>query len=199
MTAQKKINTKWFRERLAENDMSMRRLAKLLELDPSAVSLMLRGKRTMTAEEANKISGLLTISVTEVLSQAGIPIEDDARQMQVKAYISAAGTLHPITTKNLRRVNAPRDVPANGLAVQIRAPELLTDGWIVFAGAFDTRVEALIDRLCIVDVVGNGYVLGTLKRGYDDERYNIAPFSGGQVFDNVAAKAVAPVLWIRPV
>lgn len=41
--AVKKVNTKWFSERLAERDMSMRRLAKLLELDPSAVSLMLRG------------------------------------------------------------------------------------------------------------------------------------------------------------
>jgi len=78
MTAQT-INTKWFRDRLAERDMSLRRLAKLLELDPSAVSLMLRGMRTMTADEANRISGLLTIPVTEVLAQAGIPIEEDAR------------------------------------------------------------------------------------------------------------------------
>lgn len=198
MDAQK-VNTKWFRERLAERDMSIRRLAKLLELDPSAVSLMLRGKRTMTAQEANKISGLLTIPVTEVLSQAGIPIEEDARQMQVKAYVDPRGSVHPITAKNARRVAVPRDVPANGLALQVRAPELLTDGWLLIASPFDTRIDALLDRLCVVDVKSAGQVVGTLRRGYDDDRYSVVPFVGSASVDNVAVKAVAAVLWIRPV
>lgn len=198
MTAQK-VNTKWFRARLAERDMSMRRLAKLLELDPSAVSLMLRGRRTMTADEANRISGLLTIPVTEVLAQAGIPIEDDARSFPVKAWVDTRGSLHTITAKNARRVTAPRDVPGAGLAVQIRASELASDGWVLFSGAFDTRVDAFIDRLCIVELSGDGHMVGTLKRGYDDEKFNLVPFTGASAIDNVAVKAAAPVLWIRPV
>lgn len=198
MTAQK-VNTKWFRERLSERDMSMRRLAKLLELDPSAVSLMLRGKRTMTADEANRISGLLTIPVTEVLAQAGIPIEDDARSFPVKAWVDARGALHTVTAKNARRVTAPRDVPGAGLAVQIRASELASDGWVLFTGAFDTRVESFIDRLCVVELASNGHMIGTLKRGYDDEKFNLVPFTGAATIDNVAVKAAAPVLWIRPV
>lgn len=198
MTAQK-VNTRWFRERLAERDMSMRRLAKLLELDPSAVSLMLRGKRTMTADEANRISGLLTIPVTEVLAQAGIPIEEDARSFPVKAWVDARGALHTITAKNARRVVGPRDVPGAGLAVQIRAAELASDGWVLFSGAFDARADAFIDRLCIVELAGNGHVVATLKRGYDDEKYNLVPYTGAATIENVAVKAAAPVLWIRPV
>ena len=120
-----KVNTKWFRERLAEREMSVRRLAKHLELDPSAVSLMLRGRRTMTADEANRISGLLTIPVTEVLAQAGVQIEEDARSMSIRASIDGHSVLHPITAKAARRVSAPRDVPAGGLALQVRAAELL--------------------------------------------------------------------------
>jgi len=197
--AVRKVNTKWFKERLFERDMSMRRLAKLLELDPSAVSLMLRGKRAMTADEANRISGLLTIPVTEVLAQAGIPIEEDARQIQVKAYCDARGTLHPITAKNPRRVSAPRDVPGGGLAVQVRAPELATDGWVLFAGAFDSRVEAMIDRLCVVELKGDGHAVGTIKRGYDSDRFNLVPFTGAPTAEGIVAKAAAPVLWIRPV
>lgn len=197
--AAQKVNTRWFRERLAERDMSMRRLAKLLELDPSAVSLMLRGKRTMTADEANRISGLLTIPVTEVLAQAGIPIEDDARSFPVKAWVDARGALHTITAKNARRVVGPRDVPGAGLAVQIRASELASDGWVLFSGAFDARAEAFIDRLCIVELAGNGHMVATLKRGYDSEKFNLVPFTGAATVDNVAVKAAAPVLWIRPV
>lgn len=198
MTAQK-VNTKWFRERLAERDMSMRRLAKLLEIDPSAVSLMLRGKRVMSADEANRISGLLTLPVTEVLAQAGIPIEEDARSIPVKAFCDARGTLHSVTTKAPRRVSAPRDIPGAGLAVQVRAAELAVDGWVLFSGAFDTRVEAMIDRLCIVEVKGDGHLVGILKRGYDEEKFNLVPFTGGAAVENVAVKSAAPVLWIRPV
>jgi len=197
--AAQKVNTKWFRERLAERDMSMRRLAKLLKLDPSAVSLMLRGKRVMTASEATRISGLLTIPVTEVLAQAGVPIEEDARQMPVKAYCDARGALHPVTAKNPRRVGAPRDVPGAGLAVQVRAPELVTDGWVLFTGAFDPRPETMIDRLCVVDLKGSGHVVGTIKRGYDEDRFNLVPFTGATAVENITAKAAAPVLWIRPV
>lgn len=197
--AAQKVNTKWFRERLAERDMSMRRLAKLLELDPSAVSLMLRGRRTMTAQEANKISGLLTIPVTEVLAQAGIQIDEDSRQLPVKAWFDARGALHMITAKSPRRVTAPRDVPAQGLAVQLRAPELSQDGWVLFSGAFDPRVDAMIDRLCIVELKANGHMVGTLKRGYDDERFNLVPFTGTGAVENITPKAAAPVLWIRPV
>lgn len=198
MTAQT-INTKWFRDRLAERDMSLRRLAKLLELDPSAVSLMLRGMRTMTADEANRISGLLTIPVTEVLAQAGIPIEEDARSMPIKATIDARGALHPVGAKNPRRVVAPRDVPAAGLAMQVRAPELLQDGWVLFAGAFDTRVMTMIDRVAVVEIAGDGRVVGTIKRGYDDGRVSIVPFVGSANIENVEPKSAAPVLWIRPV
>lgn len=198
MKAQR-VNTGWFKDRLAERDLSMRRLAKLLELDPSAVSLMLRGKRVMTADEANRISGLLTIPVTEVLAQAGIPIEDGARQLQIKAHVDARGVLTPITSKNLRRIAAPRDVPANGLALQIRAPDLYQDGWVLFAGAFDSRVAALIDRLCVIEIANDGHMVGTLKRGYDDERFNLVPFTGATAAANVAVKSAAPVLWIRPV
>lgn len=194
-----KVNTAWFKDRLAERDMSLRRLAKLMKLDPSAVSLMLRGMRQMSAEEANKISGLLTIPVTEVLAQAGLNIEDDARQLQIKATIDSRGSLTSITAKNPRRMAAPRDVPANGIAAQVRAPELLQDGWVVFAGAYDSRVDALIDRLCIVDLRGDGHRVGTLKRGYEDDRFNVVPFIGAGVYENVVVKAAAPVLWIRPV
>jgi len=177
----------------------LRRLAKLLELDPSAVSLMLRGRRTMTADEANRISGLLTIPVTEVLAQAGIQIEEDARSMPVKATIDARGALHPVASKNPRRVVAPRDVPAAGLAMQVRAPELLQDGWVLFAGAFDSRVMAMIDRVAVVEIVGDGRVVGTIKRGYDDGRVSIVPFVGNANIENVEPRSAAPVLWIRPV
>lgn len=153
----------------------------------------------MSADEANRISGILMIPVTEVLAQAGVPIEEDSRSLPIKATINAQSVLTPTTAKNPRRMAAPRDVPANGLVAQVRAAELHEDGWVLFAGSFDARVEALLDRLCVADVHGAGHTVGTLKRGYDDERFNLVPLLGGQTVENVVVKQAAPVLWIRPV
>lgn len=50
------MNTEWFRQLLSTRKLSQRGLAKLMELDPAAVSLMLRGQRKMTNEEAHQVS-----------------------------------------------------------------------------------------------------------------------------------------------
>ena len=42
-----------------------------MNLDPAAVSLMLRGKRKMSASEAGEIAKLLGVAVDEVLMRAG--------------------------------------------------------------------------------------------------------------------------------
>ena len=68
------VNTEFFRTKLAEREMSMRTLAKKLDLDPASVSLMLRGKRRITTAEANHMAVILGISVTEILRQAGVPV-----------------------------------------------------------------------------------------------------------------------------
>jgi len=196
-----KVNTVWFRDRLAERDMSLRRLAKLLELDPSAVSLMLRGKRTITSQEANKISGLLTIPVTEVLRQAGVLVNENMRQMVLKATINKQGQLSAIESKNPRRLAAPDNVPFNGSAAQVRAPKSIFDGWVLFAGAADSRIDALVNRLCFIELAASATVVGTLLRGYEEKKHNIVPLMVDATigFESVVVKAAAPVLWILPV
>lgn len=179
----------------------MRRLAKLMELDPSAVSLMLRGKRTITSQEANKISGLLTIPVTEVLRQAGVLVNENMRQMVLKATIDKAGQLSATERKNPRRVAAPDNVPLNGTAAQVRVPKSTFDGWVLFAGAADSRTDAFVNRLCFIELAASVTVVGTLLRGYEEKKHNIVPFMVDAIIgcESVVVKTVAPVLWILPV
>lgn len=61
----------WFRGRLADRRLSQRQLARLMNLDPSAVSLMLRGKRRASAQEVADISSLLGVSADEVVLRLG--------------------------------------------------------------------------------------------------------------------------------
>ena len=65
------VDTRWFQNRLADKRLSQRKLASHLHLDPAAVSLMIRGKRKISAAEAAEIARLLGVTVEEVLMRAG--------------------------------------------------------------------------------------------------------------------------------
>lgn len=65
------IDTRWFQERLADKHLSQRKLAHFMDLDPAAMSLMIRGKRKMSAQEAAEIASFLGVTTDEVLARAG--------------------------------------------------------------------------------------------------------------------------------
>lgn len=197
MAKAKKVNTRWFTDKLTEQGYSMRRLAALLDLDPSAVSLMLRGMRKMTPGEAAQISGIIRVPVTEVLRQAGIRVLDDAHEIPQHGWVDASG----IVQKNIgpsRLFSVPADVPTNGMAVQVRGANLPNDGWVVFTGPYDDRVAFLLDRVALVKLKNGQQVLGTVRRGSQEELHHVSPFTGGAVIENAKVSAIAPVLWIKP-
>lgn len=66
------IDTRWFQNQLSDRGVSQRRLAKMLGLDPAAVSLMLHGRRKFTAREAVEIARVLGVGVDDVLAHAGL-------------------------------------------------------------------------------------------------------------------------------
>jgi len=68
------INGDWFRAKLTEKNRSQRALAKHLGLDPSAVTLMLRGERRLQMDEAEQIAVFLGESLMDVLRAAGMPV-----------------------------------------------------------------------------------------------------------------------------
>lgn len=70
------MSTEWFRQKLAERKLSQRQLAKLIDVDPGALSLILRGTRRLTPTVAHQLANHINVSVTEVLRQAGIEVQD---------------------------------------------------------------------------------------------------------------------------
>jgi DNA-binding Xre family transcriptional regulator len=82
------IDTKWFKNRLLDRQVSQRQLARRIGLDPAAVSLMLRGQRRMQLSEAAAIARELGCSLNDVLEHAGIEVggvHPPAHQQQTSA------------------------------------------------------------------------------------------------------------------
>lgn len=194
---QAKVNTEWFRAQLAEREMSMRGLAKKMELDPASVSLMLRGMRRMTTAEANKIANLLNVPVTEVLRQAGVPVTQDAHTAALTGLIDSASTIKKIDNKV--RHQTPPDVPTDGFVLQVRSASSPTDGWLVYCSPAIAHPAAALERFCVVTLADGETVIGTIRKGYEDSTYNIiTTFPNQSVLENKKVTTVSTVLWIRP-
>lgn len=101
----KQVDTHWFHGVLADKRMSQRRLAALMGLDPAAVSLMLRGKRKMSANEVAEMARLLGVSVQEILVRAGA--EGHGADLKRSEAVLAARV----------KVNEAESVSATGKAV----------------------------------------------------------------------------------
>lgn len=63
------IDTAWFHQQIEARNESVRGLARFMGIDPSAVSLMLRGKRKMSADEQDQIADFLGVRLDEIAAR----------------------------------------------------------------------------------------------------------------------------------
>lgn len=170
------IDTNWFRQRLATKKLSQRALARGLGLDPSALSLLLRGKRMMKLPEAAGIARLLGVPMTEVLARAGV--EEDARGaiMLIAGWLDPHGEVH--FEPELGDVGRPHGLPAESIAVQCRTAGSdldYMDGWTLFVDRPTEPPSAEhIGRLCLVRLSEGIVYLAQPRRGYMRGRWNLA-------------------------
>lgn len=207
-----RVNTAWFTDRIRQSPYgSQRRLAPKIRgrngqpLEPSALSLMFRGKRSMQLHEARQIADLLDVSLVDVLHHAGVTHADDgARTVPVIGAVDKNGTLtFEPTTKDNERVPAPRELPSDAVAVRCRtarSEHVMIDGWILFAEKPSAPQQDMVGRLCLVAPKDGRREVAFVTRGYKTGTFNLTPWRHGmgESKDNVHVDLAAPVLLIRP-
>ena len=138
------IDTRWFHNQLADKRLSQRQLAKRMDLDPAAVSLMLRGKRKMSAAEAAEIATLLGVSADEVLMRAGatLPAPEKPKAAPVAFRAKNIATGAPdVGQPDLTMIELP--VPmSDGSTAKLLLPRVLARGDA-------ERISALVQALAL--------------------------------------------------
>ena len=194
------INSQWFTDRLAERQLSQRGLAKLMGLDASAVSLMMRGKRKMTLEEAAQMAVLLNVNTNEVLAQAGVPVQTDERKVKVIAHMIEGGSVI-MEAKGLHEfTSGPADLPPDAVAIQCRTANSAADymdGWMFFTSDRHDNPASSLDMMTFCAVKGNGMLIASIKRGYRRGTFNLHQMCGLPPKENVELAWATPILWIR--
>lgn len=194
------INTRWFKERMADRHLTQRKVAKSLELDPAAISLLLRGQRRLQMDEAAEMAQLLGVPLNEVLVAAGIDPEAGAKgAVSVVGWVDDSGEVHMKRPDGPRKVAAPMGMPEAAVALryQTRGP---TDGWMAFyVPATEVPADA-IGQMCVVKLASKdgGIFIRAVKRGYGRGLYNLVGLQLEQgSLDGVQLAWAAPVLWFK--
>lgn len=198
------VNTKWFKDRLQEKQITQRKVAATLDVDPSSVSLMLRGERRIQLNEAEQLARLIGQPIDAVLTNLGVDPSAgaSARMVPIAGFINGDNeVVMKRPSEGPRLVEAPPGVPEGTVALRYRtATSQLEsrDGWIVFyAPSREVDIDC-IGRWCISKVAGRGIHSRVLKRGYARNSYNLVTHhSGLSSLENVAVEWASPVLWVK--
>jgi DNA-binding transcriptional regulator YdaS (Cro superfamily) len=191
------VNRVWFVDRLASRNISQRKLAGLMDMDASAVSLMLSGKRKMSAQEAGDVARLLGVTVDEVLRHAGIAVPVNVeKSVPVVGYVDDRMEVRFGRAKGPQTSVAPPDCGKGCQALRVQAAGMM-EGWLVFY--FPTEGVSLeaVGRLCVVKVVGeDAQRLKLVARGYEAGYHVLSSLRGGEPL-HVRLESAAPVVWLK--
>jgi hypothetical protein len=192
------MNTQWFRDRLADKKLSQRRLAKMLEIDPAAVSLMFRGMRRITPHEAHQISVILGVPLNEVMRNAGIEVTEDVRRCPVAAHVDENGVVTTMPPRTHDDVIGPGDCPVGTFAIQVRSHSSTKDGWLLFLTPAQVAPAENIDQLCLVATGDGRQILAVVRRGYRRDTHNLIIWPSNEMISDASIVWTSTVLWIKP-
>lgn len=192
------MDTAWFRQQLAARKITQRTLAKNLDLDHAAVSLMLRGKRRMQPNEAQQLADTLGVKTTEILRRAGINVIDDVRTVMISAWVDDKGTVTLFPAKTHDRVVGPADCPSGTFGIQCRVPGAPQDGWLLYVSPAQEEPLNNLDKLCLVATAQGAGCVALLRRGYRTGTYNLMAWPKYATINDATVAWCSPVLWIKP-
>lgn len=172
------VNKGYFTDLFRDRKMSMREVARRIEVWPGGLSLTLDGKRAMKMEEAVRMARLLSVPLAELLVAAGIDqASGTARYCDIIGHVGDAYVTEPVPGDMIERMAIPECVDDDVVAVQYHTadtPAAYADGWVTFLGP-KLDPDKLLGMFALVSVEDSGWLLGQVRRGYTPGTYNVFP------------------------
>lgn len=170
------VNKRYFSDLMKDRKLSLREVARRMEVWPAALSRSLDDKRKMQMEEAVQLARILSVPLAEVLVNAGIEqAVVTARRCNIIGHVLVGAEVEPVAPDVIERVAIPDGIADDVVAVQnhtSETPAAYADGWITFLGPKMDATDCL-GMYSLVAVEGNGWMLGTIRRGYSPGTFNV--------------------------
>ena len=170
------VNKRYFSDLMKDRRLSLREVARRMEIWPAGLSRSLDGKRKMQMSEAVGLARILSVPLAEVLVNAGIDQAVTAgRRCSIIGHVLEGAVVEPVPADVIERVAIPDNLDDDVVAVQVHTsetPAAYADGWVVFLGPKNDPTDNL-GMYSLVSVEGDGWVMGTIRRGYTPGTFNV--------------------------
>jgi len=199
-------DTTWFQLKLKARGLNQTTLANALGVHKSHASLMLRGKRRMSAKDVSVIANLLNVDPGEVIARSGVdvkPVENDG-ELKIHGWVDGELTVYIEPPKGPQ--TAPRPIFAGSkslcLRLQTNGSKLSPlDGGLIYYTEQSTNdtnfgFTDILDRLCVVELEDK-IVVRCVKRGYEKDRFNLYNLSDVLIESNATIKIAHPVIYLK--
>lgn len=190
------VNKRFFMDAMKDRSVSLREVARRIDVWPAALSRSFDGKRKMQLPEAVKLSQVLNVPLAEVLRNAGIQeAQAIGRRCGIIGHLVDTGVVKPLPVGTIERTAIPDGLPDGVVAVQAHTadtPTAYCDGWIYFLSPDASDPIALINRFVLATTEDDVMLMGTLRRGYESGTYTLTgPYNSVK---NVRLKSVRAAL-----
>ena len=194
------VNYHYFKGLLVDKQLSQRRLAGMMHLDPSAVHYMFRGGRAIKLDEAVELAKILEVPLDEVLQNAGIDVPDFVVRREghvsVTGWVDDTFKIRRTKWKGPKKVEAPPTGGRGVEALRCQNNTAFNGAMMYYSPRADVAAEA-IGRLCVTTDLAGAQAVRVVQHGYQRGTYNIGDIMGGVIQENVKLSAAAVVVWVR--
>lgn len=192
------LNRRYFDSLMAGKKLSLRALAQKMGMTHSQLSLTFNGARKLQLDEAAQLSSIFGEPLHRIVENAGVSVRPSSgRRISVAGVVRGDGTVEMHDNSVTERTSAPEDLPNEAIAVQCRTsgtPLEWMDGWLFFCRQPHEVEPGSLGRFSLCKITGGAYVVGSVKRGYQDGTFNLL---GTFSRENVALEAATPILSTR--
>lgn len=170
------VNKRYFHDMMKDRRLSLREVARRMEVWPAALSRSLDDKRKMQLPEAVSLARILSVPLAEVMLNAGIEeAKAVGRRCNIIGHVHEGAVVEPLPAGAIERIAIPDGVDDDVVAVQnhtSETPAAYTDGWVTFLGPQVDPADCL-GCYALVNIEEDGWVLGTIRRGYYPGTWNV--------------------------
>jgi transcriptional regulator with XRE-family HTH domain len=193
------VNKQYFRNLLRDRQLSQRQLAKLLEMDQSALVRAFQGKRAFQTSEAAKMSRLLNVPLDDILRNLDVDVpmmrEHKGGTVPVKGYVMESYI-------EFKKASGPAVVPApphetgGGMLALRCADASVFEGAYFYYRPADTVQADAIGRLSVCRIADGRYVLAT-PRPTGRANFTLRDVAGRVLLEEAWLESASPVIWIK--
>ena len=192
------IDTDWFKEQLRIKRLSLRALARQLDISPSATSYMLRGVSKIPQAKAQAMADIFGVDLLELYKRMGAPIDDAQRSVPVTYYMDTERRILPVPSDEVFSVPAPFETTASSICLQIRTTDMY-DQWLLFTQGPKLPVKDAVNKLSLYEEASGHLYVAIIRAGYQRGTYDAhSAFNDGRFFKGVQVAWASPIAWIKP-